>query len=134
MSDSKIVGRFRFDLLEDKCFWLKDNGKEFEVPKEWSGSGKIAYQKWFQLEGDINQSHWVNFSQTYSKGKVWVNVWYKKVELDGTRNDYFKRVERAGDICEISLEEKDEMVKVFDSKKNKDKWIKKMPDNNQVRI
>lgn len=123
--NNKYIGKFRFDLLESKCVWLKENGEEFEIPKEWSGSGKIAHQKWFQLEGEKNQGHWVNFSTTYSQGKVWVNVWYKK-DLESGRNDYFLKVEKSNDIMEITITEKDEMIKVYDDKKQKERWIKKI--------
>jgi len=122
----KYIGKFKFDLEQEKCWWIKENGETFEIPKEWGGRGKIAYQKWFQLEGETNQSHWVNFSQTYSQEKVWINVWYKKNLLDGGRNDYFQRIEKNGNICEINFMEKDEMVKYYDEKKQKDRWMNKI--------
>jgi hypothetical protein len=43
--------------------------------------------------------------------------------LDGFLNNYFQRIEKPenSSICEINFEEKDEMVKYFDEKKQKDR-------------
>jgi len=119
--NNQIIGKFRFDLENNSCTWLKDK-EECVIPKEWSGVGRHK-ETWFQLEGENNKAHWINCKQIYSQGKIWVKVWYKK-DQEGKRNDYSLQVEKDADKIAVTITEKDEMIKAFDEKKKRDRWIK----------
>jgi len=120
--NNKTIIKLNFDLKNNSYTWLKDNGEKFIIPQEWSGIGRHQ-ERWFQLEGENNKAHWVNYKQVYSKGKIWVKVWYKK-DQDGKRNDYSLQVEKNGDKIAVTITENDEMIKAFDEKKGRERWIK----------
>jgi hypothetical protein len=69
-NSKKHIGKFRFNTETNQCWWLKENGEEYEVPKENKGMGQIAYQNYFILEKENNPAHWVNYQITHSGGKL----------------------------------------------------------------
>jgi hypothetical protein len=122
MTENKTIAKFNFDLENNSCTWLKDNNKEFIIPQEWSGVGRHQ-ERWFQIEGESNKAHWVNYKQVYSQGKVRLKIWYKK-DQQGQRNDYSLQAEKDANKLMVTITEADEMTKAFDEKKGRDVWTK----------
>lgn len=120
--DNKIIAKFCFDLENDSGAWIKDDGEEFTIPKEWSGIGK-HHERWFQLEGEDNKAHWVNYRQVFSRknNQVIIKVWYKK-EVNGIRKDYSLTIPKENNLTEVTITEQDEVVKRFNPIKNEETW------------
>jgi hypothetical protein len=124
-TNNNLITKFRFNLPQDQCCWIKNNQEEFLIPKEWSGVGK-RQERWFQLEGENNKAHWVNYRQVFSsrQKQVLIKIWYKQ-EVNGTRKDYAVTVPKAIENVEVIITEQDEMIKKFDKVKNKEIWTNK---------
>jgi hypothetical protein len=124
------LNEFRIDTQNDRLWW---NG--VEVDKKQSGRGKYGMQMFFTLDKDdtTQKSHWVNYSCTYAHEKVWVTSWYKKKLEDGTHINYKKKFEKYADIVDIKFTEEDEMIAIFDKKKQRNRWINKKEAEESVK-
>ena len=122
--------KFEFDTQNEKC-WYYAGATKMLIDDKLKSAGMFHYQVVFQLDED-NKDHWINYKLVYSGGKVWLETWYKKRIEDNSIPEgvrfvhYKKRIEKTGDIMVVEFDYSDEMVKVFDKQKDKDRYVNRL--------
>ncbi|MDR1670732.1 MAG: hypothetical protein LBR43_03370 [Spiroplasmataceae bacterium] len=125
MNNKTIIAKFKFDLDQEICWQWKDN-QFIEIPQENKGRGSINNQRYFVLDKD-NPNNWVNYTITYSKkdDAVWLTSWYKHYQQTQCLfAKYYKvKIKKSVDLMEVEFTDQDEVIKAFDKKKEKSRWI-----------